>query len=166
LSSAARAQTYYKWTDERGTVHITDQPPSGVRDVQERKLQPQPPAIIRGASEPSDATATPQTTPQAAGPARIILDGYQTTRTGPASMHVSGAVKNVGGSNAENVVVVLSAVDAGQGNPCYESEVNMDPASVGAGDRRSFELDITDPCLNGDAKLDASPRWQGSATVQ
>jgi glutaredoxin len=47
-AAAAQAQQLYRWTDEKGRVHVTDSPPPGsARDVQERK----PPAAAPAAKE-------------------------------------------------------------------------------------------------------------------
>lgn len=165
----AFSQTYYKWTDEQGVVHLSDQPPAAAKGVQERLLEP--PSVPR-APEPEGGDAAPDgqpaaeakpVAPAATGPARVILEGYQAPRTGPASMDVSGTVKNVGGAAAEDVVVILTANDAAQGNPCLDTEVAVSPSPLPAGEVGSFEKLLDDPCLSGDAKLEVNLRWAGSA---
>lgn len=158
------AQTYYKWTDQKGIVHLSDQVPSGVKGVQERVMvAPARPVDSAPSGQDAAAPGAPAAAATGGGPARVILESFQSPRTGPASMHVSGTVKNVGGTVADSIVVALSALDPGQGNPCFESDVSVSPSSLQPGEQAGFETDLNDPCLSGDAKLDAHPRWQGGS---
>ncbi len=165
--SVLQAQTYYKWTDEQGTIHLTDQPPTGVKGVQERNLVPHATLVNPTTDEEPvvDAGTKASGEQPASGAPRVEIQGYRTTRTGPSSIHASGTVKNIGDGEADDVVVVLSAVDAGQGNPCYESDVTIQPSKLPPGEMAVFDVDVDDPCLLGDAKLDARVRWIGSASL-
>lgn len=167
-AAPAFSQTYYKWTDEQGVVHLSDQAPAAAKGVQERVLEPLPAARLQQPESIGDVPAPAGqlgagAKPAAAGPARVVLDGYQSPRTGPSSMIVNGTVKNVGGETAEDVVVRLSAADAAQGNPCLDTEVSVNPSTLGAGESGTFDTALDDPCLSGEAKIEVRPHWAGNA---
>jgi hypothetical protein len=155
----ASAQTFYKWTDERGVVHFSDVPPATTQEVEERNL-PSRPAAAPSAPEPGEIPATGEGktgVPGAAsfeGPARVIVVSRRLPRTGPSAMHISGEVKNVGGEDAENVSVTISALDSGQGNPCLHEEVTVSPSTLRAGETGNFDIELDNPCLFGEPKID------------
>ena len=152
----ARAQTFYKWTDDRGIVHFADQAPTGAKQVEERHL-PALPALLVKLPEDGNA-ATPGATPGAE--ARVILETHEESHTGPSTIHVTGKVKNVGASAAETVTVAVSAVDGVQGTPCLQVETSANPSTLGAGESGSFETDIDSPCLRGDTPVVLNPSWK------
>lgn len=161
--AVAGAQTYYKWSDERGVVHFSDAPPANVKNVEERNLparpQPRPaePAPQRPAGEAAAPGATP---PVTEGPARVVLVSRQAPRTGPSAVHLSGEVKNVGGADAESVTIRISAVDAGQGNPCLDAQAAVSPSTLHPGESGKFETDVDSPCLFGETTVDVAPVWE------
>lgn len=147
------AQTYYKWTDERGTVHLSDQPPPG-KKVEERVLEPR-----RALAPPADTAPRAETTPPSQGPAQVVVEKQDVVRVGGNAVRITGELKNTGGNVAENVTVVVKANDAVQGNPCLEREISPTAPTLAPGARTSFEAEITDPCLFGDAPVQVSVRW-------
>jgi hypothetical protein len=161
--AAAAAQTFYKWTDERGLVHFSDQPPVRSGGVEERHLAV-PPAASRPAEEaPAPADVAGGAEPAAAGyegPARVILVSRQAPRIGPSAVHITGEVKNVGGADARRVAVTLSAVDITQGTPCLQGEAAVAPPTLRPGDKGNFDADIDSPCLYGDTQVDVTPVWE------
>jgi hypothetical protein len=162
----AGGQTYYKWTDEQGIVHFSDQVPAdGKQRIEERRLvAPAPRDAEPGVtSAAADGSAQPGSAPEAAdrsGPARVVLVEHQTPRSGPSSMHIIGKVKNVGGEAAQQVAVSISALDPSQGNPCLQAETTVSPSSLPPGETGNFESDVDSPCLFGDTNVDVVPTWQ------
>jgi hypothetical protein len=154
--SIAAAQTVYKWTDEHGVIHFADTPPSEAATVEERHLSGPPPAQVRAEPAP-EARAEKKDAP--AGPARVIVASRKTPRVGPSELHVGGEVRNVGGADAERVVVTVSAVDSQQGNPCLSEEIVVKPPTLHPGDSGTFDADIDSPCLIGQSRVDIAPVW-------
>ena len=162
--AAAAAQTFYKWTDNQGVVHLTNAPPPQQEGVEQLQL-PRPKAPPE-----TDEQAAPQETggsaengtpaPAAQGPAKLIIATRQTPRTGPRSMHISGEVKNVGGAAAQNVGVTISATDSGQGNPCLHEEAGVNPATLGPNESGRFDVNVDSPCLYGEPAVDVQPTWK------
>jgi hypothetical protein len=163
--AASYAQTFYKWTDERGVIHFADEPPPNTR-AEERTLPvlpPERPAPLAGDSE--EATAASEDAPtrksQAGnGAAQIIMVSRQVIRNGPHAVHVIGEVKNVGGQDAGAVGVTLSAADAIQGNPCLNEQAAVSPSTLPPGQTGNFDVDLDSPCLAGDAPVDVAPVWK------
>jgi hypothetical protein len=157
----AAAQTFYKWTDDQGIVHFADMPPPKSEHVEERHLPPPPvgaPATTEGEAAP--ATGAEGSTPApAAGPARVVLVSQQTPRTGPSGMHVFGEVKNVGGQEAQRVAVTISSVDSTAGTPCLSEETAVTPSTLHPGESGKFDVDLDNPCLSGEARVDIAPVW-------
>jgi len=146
---SAGAQTVYKWTDEQGTVHFADSPPTGTKNVEERSLPPpRPPAPVDEQATPGESKPS-----EAEGPARIVLVSKHAPRTGPTAVHVSGEVKNVGGSDARDVSVTVTAVDATAGTPCLHQDLSVTPSTLGPGETGNFDAEIEDPCLAGGTPL-------------
>lgn len=159
--SVASAQTFYKWTDDRGVVHFSDSPPANTKDVEERSL-PQVHVVA-----PQDAGDKPVTADGKAaaggsyeGPARVVLVSRHTPRTGASAVHVSGEVKNVGGEEARSVSVTLTAVDLTAGTPCLRQEVDVSPSTLRPGESGNFDTDIDNPCLSGDTPIDIATSSQ------
>ncbi len=159
-SAAAGADTFYKWTDQQGVVHFADAPPPDAKGVERKDLPAAPaaqlPEPVKAGTPASDAPPTPA---EAGGPARVIITTRQTPRTGPRSVHVRGKVRNVGGADAHDVGVTVSAVDAGQGNPCLNERVAVSPDVLHPGDVGTFDGDVDSPCLYGDTHVDVAPAW-------
>jgi hypothetical protein len=167
--AASHAQTFYKWTDERGVVHLSDEPPLNARGVEQRALPPPPPAEPP-AAETDEAKAAPAETPaettstntaeRDAQPARVVTVSRQVTRNGPHAAHIVGEVKNVGGQNADAVEITLRAVDASQGTLCLNEQAAVNPSTLPPGDSGTFDADIESPCLAGDTPVDIIPVWK------
>jgi len=152
VSRVAGAQTFYKWTDDNGTVHFSDVPPSNTKNVEERSLPPAPAAPQDGGEKSEAAEAR---TPGAAeGPARVVLLSQHVPRTGPSAVHVSGTVKNIGGADARSVLVTVRAVDSTAGTPCLQEDVDVTPATLHPGETGDFDADIDNPCLAGGTPVD------------
>jgi cytoskeletal protein RodZ len=167
-STVAIAQTYYKWTDNRGVVHFSDQAPVQQKGVEERQLAPAPPVSGEAESATQPATANAEGSnhekkTEAApgeGPAQVVVVSRESPRTGPSAMHIHGEVKNVGGEDAQRVAVTISAVDSQQGNPCLHDEVPVTPSTLHPGETGKFDTHVDSPCLFGDAEVDVGPVWE------
>jgi hypothetical protein len=163
---AVSAQTFYRWTDDRGIVHLADQPPPNFKGVEERHLVVPPPAVRQepaDAGEQADASGSDPAlsrTPPAEGPAKVIVVSRHTPRIGPSALHVTGEVKNVGGKDAQQVVVSLNALDESQGTLCLQSEAAVAPSTLHPGEKGSFETTIDGPCLYEDTGVEISPAWE------
>lgn len=179
--AAAAAQTFYKWTDDQGVVHFSDEPPAQAKHVEERKL-PAVPAAASAVSPPEAATPEPgkEVTPPAksetpsegdvpgtgapattfTGPARVIMVTREAPRISPRALHIFGQVRNVGGVDAHRVVVTISAVDAAQGTPCLQEETPVVPGTLRPGEIGQYDVDVDSPCLLGEPPVDVEPVWQ------
>lgn len=146
-SRIAGAQTFYKWTDDNGTVHFSDVPPVNTKNVEERSLPPAAGAPPDGGekAESSEAKAAGASE----GPARVVLVSQHVPRTGPSAVHVSGKVKNVGGADARSVLVTVKVVDSTAGTPCLQEDVDVTPATLHPGESGDFDAEIDNPCLSG-----------------
>ena len=164
-SCSATAQTFYKWTDERGVVHFSDSPPPSTHNVEERHLarqpviEPAPAEPVAGAESPGDETSG-RKGKSGEGPSRVILLSRQTPRTGPSALHLTGRVKNVGGAAAQRVSVAISAVDSTQGTPCLHEDSPVTPSTLGPGETGDFDVSLDSPCLYGEPNLDVAPTWE------
>lgn len=161
----AHAQTFYKWTDDRGVVHFSDQQPANVNGLEERHLPPVPAseaATTEAPENPESQPAQPGASgaPVAQGPPQVVLISHETPRTGPSAIHVSGEVKNVGGEEARGVSVTITALDDTQGNPCLQQATTVSPPTLRSGDSGSFDLDLDSPCLFGDPSVSITPAWE------
>jgi len=151
-SSIVGAQTVYKWTDENGTVHFSDVPPSNTKNVEERSLPPAPVAPQDSDEKSESAEAKTPGSPE--GPARVVLVSQHVPRTGPSAVHVSGKVKNVGGADARSVLVIVKVVDSTAGTPCLQENVDVTPSTLRPGETGDFDADIDNPCLSGGTPVD------------
>lgn len=168
--AVASAQTFYKWVDDGGVVHFSDQPPPNTKGVEERQLAA-PPAAQRkpesveqigsanAAAQPGTAAQKPAGPPPE-GPARVIMISRQSPRIGPSALHVIGEVKNVGGADARRVVVTLNSLDSTQGTPCLQEEATVTPSTLHPGESGNFDVDVDNPCFYGQADLDVAPVWE------
>lgn len=161
------AQTFYKWTDDRGVVHFSDAPPADVRNVEERVVNA-PPLIRRPDVQNPDTTEAAEGGEGSAkasegapsGPARVVLLSRQTPRISPSAIRVMGRVKNTGGEPAANVGVDVTVVDESQGTVCMQEQVDVEPSTLEPGKTGTFDLTLDNPCLFGAAELNVEPRWQ------
>ena len=163
----AGAQTFYKWTDDRGVVHFSDAPPNDVRNVEERVVNAPPIIRLPGEASPDTAQApdagTPTGTPAAAGPrgpARVVLLSHETPRLSPSSIQVRGRVKNAGGEPASGVMVDVTVIDESQGTMCLQEQVDVEPSTLDPGKAGTFDVTLDNPCLFGAASVNIEPQWQ------
>jgi hypothetical protein len=151
---SARAQTVYKWTDDQGTVHFADSPPVNTKNVEERNLPPSAPPPAPPPTPVNDQAQPAESKPAGAeGPAHIVLLSKRAPRIGPSAVHVSGKVKNVGGADARDVSITVTAVDSTAGTPCLHQDVSVTPSTLGPGETGKFDAEIDDPCLAGGTPL-------------
>ncbi|GIW46024.1 MAG: hypothetical protein KatS3mg077_3306 [Candidatus Binatia bacterium] len=155
LAALASAQTYYKWTDEHGTVHFSDQPPPRGKSVEERVMAPPPREAEAAAPTPAETRGEPTQ-----GPAQVVIFEQDVEWTGPNAVRVSGKLRNSGGSPARQIAIVVKAADAVQGNPCLEREVAPSAQELPPRAEASFESEISDPCLFGHPPVELSARWE------
>ena len=86
LAGAAIAQQLYRWTDEKGRVHVTDTPPPpSARDVQKKK-----PAAGPAAGSAPESSAMPYELTQAVKDFPVTL--YTTPNCGPACVSARDAL--------------------------------------------------------------------------
>jgi hypothetical protein len=172
-AASGGAQTFYKWTDDHGVVHLSDSPPPRAQNVEERSLNVAPvvnqpgtaaddlgTASAAAAGRPDQAGAAGSAPKGGEGPAKVVVVARNTPRTGPSTMHVSGEVKNVGGEPAKSVAVTVTAVDSTQGTSCLEDEAPVHPESLGPGEKGNFDINLDSPCLYGDTNVDLQAVWE------
>jgi len=70
-----------------------------------------------------------------------------------------GVVKNVGGTEARNVVVHLSVTEIQQGAECVRTDIEVKPSDLPPGVSGDFTLEIENPCFYGDVSLKLEPDW-------
>jgi hypothetical protein len=158
LGSYAAAQTVYKWTDDDGVVHFSDNPPANGTQFEKRDVPPPPPPPAEaggGAANMSGAGGE-----KFEGPARVILTKNDSFPRGDNSRHVIGVVKNVGGATASNVRVTAHITDA-EGNECASEDFSVTPSSLEPGASGNFDTTIDSPCFaDGGGSVDAAPQWE------
>lgn len=155
LAGLSPAQTYYKWTDERGVVHLSDQPPAGREKVEERVLPARP-----STKEPAEARVQEAPPVVEAGAPQVVIAKQEVERLGPNAVRVQGELENTGTGEARGVTVVVKAKDVGQGNPCLERSITPAQGVLPAKGKTTFEAEITDPCLYGEAPVELSVGWE------
>ncbi len=159
--AVSRAQTFYKWTDERGVVHLADEPPPNARGVEQRQLPPvPPPPPDNEEAKAAPADAAVDDAAEKKSPAQIVMVSHQVQRNGPTAAHVTGEVKNVGGQNADAVEITLRSVDASQGTLCLNEQAGVNPATLAPGESGHFDADVESPCLAGNTPVDVAPVWK------
>jgi len=163
----AFAQTFYKWTDDRGVVHFSDAPPANIKNVEERAISA-PPVVRQSGEATPDAGRAAVTggaegaPPEAAptGPARVVILSRETPRISPSAIRVMGRVRNAGGEPASNVSVEVTVVDETQGTVCMQEQVDVEPTTLEGGKGGTFDVTLDNPCLFGAANLNIEPQWQ------
>jgi hypothetical protein len=90
LSASASAATIYKWVDENGVVHYSDQPNPGAKPVEVEGAQ-----SYGGNSQPAPVTSTRSATPGAEPPAysECVLYQPENDETFPNTSVVSGSIR-------------------------------------------------------------------------
>ncbi len=180
VASAARGQTVYRWTDERGVVHFSDSPPPAGTEVQVQNMPAVPAAPTSDGGSPDDAPAPGLEATPAAAAAGAAAEGGATAqpgreKKGPAQLEVrdeqvraqdggvrefSGAVKNVGGTTARDVVVVISVTEPVQGASCVREEVDVQPSVLKPGEVGSYSIELENPCFFGAINTEVTPDWR------
>lgn len=175
LGSVVSAQTVYRWEDERGVVHFSDAPPRDAKNVESRKMRASKPAI-RATGDPSGAALEPEgdskkdpqqteskkkpaTADSASGAARVEIKEKDVSPVGEATNEFSGEVENVGGSRANDVVVIIEVTETNQGAHCLREEVDVSPSSLDPGERGSFSVTLSNPCFHGPIDPDLRAEW-------
>lgn len=87
---APSASALYQWVDEKGNLHITDNPPPA-RQSQEEPLPPRTPEAPPPAPAPEARPVVPSTVPQAAKPAPAQAQPLTMPATTPASRPAAAA---------------------------------------------------------------------------
>jgi hypothetical protein len=167
LASVSDAGDVYRWTDDQGTLHISDIPPPAGYHVQTQSLpkhqpRPTPAAAAAAAAAPTAAGtpgATPGGTPAAAGPADVVITSQDNESLGGAVHAFSGTVENKGGTAARDVAIALHVVSPAQGDECLDEEITV-AASLKPGDKADFSADFEHPCFRGPTQVDMRPQWQ------
>jgi hypothetical protein len=160
----AAAQPVYKWTDERGVVHFSDTAPPKGTEFQLRDLPPPPPVpptaepVQGGAGETGPTQgATPSSTPS--GPASLEITEQEEEAVGESTHEYRGKVKNVGGTTASDVVVLIRVTDSNQGAECVNEEVEVRPSDLGAGETGTYSAQFSNPCYFGPTTASIRPDW-------
>jgi hypothetical protein len=171
LGNLASAQTVYRWEDERGVVHFSDAPPRDAKNVQTRSMPRAPKPAIRGTEGPSavadDASTTgdsvqsekPATADATPSAARIEIKKRDVNPTGEATNEFTGEVENVGGSRANDVIVVIDVTETNQGDHCLREEVDVSPSSLDPGEKGSFSATLSNPCFYGPVATSVQAEW-------
>jgi hypothetical protein len=166
-AGSASAQTVYRWEDERGVVHFSDAPPRDAKNIESRNMPRAPKPSIREAADPSVAAPAesegdsnkdpkPGATPSAA---RIEITAKSVIPAGEATNEFSGEVENVGGSPANDVVVIIEITEPNQGADCLREEVDVSPSSLEPGEKGSFSVTLSNPCFYGPITPNLRPEW-------
>lgn len=170
LASVSNAGDVYRWTDEQGTLHISDIPPPAGYHVQTQSLPKHQPratpaaaAAAVAAGEPTTAGgtpgATPAGTPVAAKPADVVITKQDSQSQGGSQHGVSGTVENKGGTTARDVAVNVHVVSAAQGDECLDEEISV-VSSLAPGEKAEFSADFNNPCFHGPTQVDLRAQWQ------
>jgi len=171
LTTAMSAQTVYRWEDDRGVVHFSDAPPPNAKNVEKRSMPRAPKPSIRGSEAPSadasdqakDGSDAPEAKSDeaetASGPARVQIKQQDVTPVGDSTSEFSGEVENVGGSPASDVAVIIEVTETNQGAECFREEVAVSPSSLGPGEKGTYSVTLTNPCLFGPIATTVQPEW-------
>lgn len=158
-------QPVYRWTDQRGVVHFSDQPPPRGTKFELRDMPvPPTPAAVVGAEVPADAgvaeaAATPKAQPKTRA-ARIEITEHETQPAGSGVQEFDGTVRNIGGSVAEDVVVIIRVTEPVQGAQCLREEVDVDPPTLPPDASGTFSVRLQNPCFLGPTTVDMRPDWR------
>ena len=162
----AGAETVYKWTDEKGTVHFADAPPAHSGGYKAEDLpDAQPPA----AAAPADATSAaganadggkPGEGRAPSGPARVVLTDHKAVPLGPSLQAYRGAVKNEGGVEARDVVIAIVVTEPIQGAECLHDQIDVEPSTLPPGGVGTFEAEFDNPCFHGPTEAALQAEWR------
>lgn len=159
LGGFATAQTVYKWTDDQGVVHFSDNPPPRGQQFEKQDISPPPPppTAERGSGASTSGTASEE---KFEGPARVILTQNDSFPRGGTSRHLIGVVKNVGGAPAARVRITAHITDP-EGRECDSEDIDVAPPTLEPGASGNFDTTIDSPCFaDGGGSVDAAPTWE------
>jgi hypothetical protein len=167
VAGSVSAQTVYRWEDERGVVHFSDAPPRDAKNVESRNMPRAPKPAVRGTDDPSAAARgesedNSKIDPQASATpsaARIEITAKDVIPAGEATNEFSGEVENVGGSPANDIVVIIEVTEPNQGAHCLREEVDVSPSSLDPGEKGSFSVTLSNPCFYGPIDPALRPEW-------
>lgn len=166
VASSASGQTVYRWEDERGVVHFSDSPPPNAKNVERRSMPRAPKPAIRGTEGPTvetsddakqvdgDKSETPT-----GEPARVEIKKQDVSPVGDATSEFFGEVENVGGSPANGVVAIIEVTETNQGAECFREEVDVSPSSLGPGEKGTYSVTMSNPCLYGPIATTVRLEW-------
>jgi hypothetical protein len=161
---AAAADTVYRWTDQNGTVHFADAPPSRVDHFTTESLPDAPPHAPAAASAAAEAKPAADATPAAGepltGPAHVVLRDKEAVALGPSVQGFRGKVKNQGGEPAQDVYIALVVTEPIQGAECLRDQIDVEPSTLQPGQEGSFEARFDNPCFHGPTDADLRVEWR------
>jgi hypothetical protein len=159
----AGAETVYKWTDEKGTVHFADVPPPHAGQYKSEDMPDAPPP----AAAPAEATpaagaegAKPADGSGPGGPARVVLTDHKAVQLGPTQEAYRGAVKNEGGVEARDVVISIVVTEPIQGAECLHDQIDVEPSTLPPGGVGTFEAEFDNPCYHGPTEAALQAEWR------
>lgn len=165
LGDRSEGQTFYRWTDERGIVHITDNPPQGVKYDTEQ-LKPPPPATDQKPAVATDGSAAETTDKDTAtgeekeaSPARVIIEEQTNRSAGGSTKTFAGKTTNTGGTEARNVAIEITVTETVQGASCLRQRISVSPSALPPGESGSFSARLDNPCFHGPTDVQLTPRW-------
>lgn len=161
-ADAARAQTVYRWTDERGIVHFSHGPPPGGEFFEVRKMprsRPRETPALSSAPAESEAAPAAPSSPRLGGEARVELVKSSARTVGPSTRLFEGTVRNGGGTEARNVVLLLTVTETQQGDECLRAEIDVTPSALPPGATGRFAAEFDNPCFFGDISVHLEPEW-------
>jgi hypothetical protein len=168
----AGAETVYKWTDAKGTVHFSDAPPPhGDEYKGEYKKEDLPDAPPPAAgSDAASAEATPAAAESGAaksadgkapaGPARVVLTDHKAVALGPSLQSYRGTVKNEGGVEARDVAIHIVVTEPIQGAECLHDQIDVQPSTLPPGGVGTFEAEFDNPCFHGPTEAALQAQWR------
>lgn len=156
----AEAQPVYKWTDDKGVVHFSDEPPPTGVDYQLRALPPPPVGGEEPAGETGAAAPQPTTSAADSGPATIEITEQKEDPVGESAHEYRGEVKNVGGRKATDVAVLLKVTETNQGAECLDEQIPVQPSVLGPGETGTYSAQFSNPCYFGPTSAVLRPDWR------
>lgn len=155
-------QTVYRWVDERGVVHFSQEPPPPGQqfEVQHLPQAPEAPEPTEEASSPEPEGAEAELTPALpTGAARIEISGQSVGQIGPSMRRFTGELKNTGGRPAEDVRVEIVVTEVTQGDECLRAEVEAQPSDLAPNATATYQTELDSPCFFGETRVEIEPLW-------
>ncbi len=118
-------------------------------------------AVVEGQAPAGAAGAEADVTPKArAKTARVKITENETQPVGNGVQEFNGTVQNIGGSVAEDVIVVITVTEPVQGAQCLREEVEVDPPTLPPDASGTFSVRLQNPCFLGPTTVDVRPDWR------